>query len=63
MRQWRSAAVALEEVRRAELRRADLARVAADLEDACLASLETIPPEPTSGLVTQQRLFHRAPGR
>jgi hypothetical protein len=63
MRQWRSAAGALEQVRRAELRQVDLARVAADLEDACLASLQGDPPGPTSGLVIQQRLFHRTPGR
>lgn len=63
MAQWRSAAIELAQVRCAEIATADLGTVAAQLEDACLASLQTKPPGPTSGLVIQQRLFHKARGR
>ena len=59
MAQWRSAAVALERVRLQELRTADLARIAADLDDACLASARANGFELTSGLIEQQRLLHR----
>ncbi len=58
MAQWRNAAVVLEQIRHAEFRCADLRGVAASLEDGCLASLRTHPPQPTSGLVAQQRAFH-----
>lgn len=58
MAQWRSAAVALERVRIQEIRALDLARVAADLDDACLATVHTAGPRPTSGLIAQQRIFH-----
>ncbi len=59
MAQWRSAAVALERVRLQEIRTADLARIAADLEDACLAAARAQGSEPTSGLIAQQRFLHR----
>jgi hypothetical protein len=62
MAQWRSAAVALERVRLQELRAADLARIAADLDDACLASLRAHGPDVTSGLIEQQRILHRGRG-
>jgi hypothetical protein len=62
MAQWRSAAVALERVRLDELRTADLARIAADLDDACLASMRAHGSEPTSGLIEQQRIFHGGNG-
>jgi len=57
--QWRSAAVALERVRLQELQAADLARIAADLDDACLASVRAAGPAPSSGLIAQQRFLHR----
>ena len=60
--QWRSAAVALERVRLQELRAADLARVAADLDDACLAFARARGLAPTSGLIAQQRFLHRRRG-
>jgi hypothetical protein len=57
--QWRSAAVALERVRLEELRDADLARIAADLDDACLAASVARGSEQSSGLIAQQYFFHR----
>lgn len=62
MAQWRAAAVALERVRLQELSTADLGRIAADLDDACLASARASALEPTSGLIAQQRVLHRRPG-
>ena len=59
MAQWRSAAVALARVRLQELCTADLARIAADLDDACLASMRAHGSEPSSGLIEQQRVLHR----
>ena len=61
MAQWRSAAVALAQVRQREVASADLGRIAADLEDACLASARARGPALTSGLVAQQRALHRLP--
>ncbi|MDQ8164713.1 MAG: hypothetical protein P3A28_03015 [Gemmatimonadota bacterium] len=57
--QWRSAAVALERIRVDELREVDLARVATDLEDACLASAAASEASRHSGLVEQQAALHR----
>lgn len=62
MTQWRSAAVALERIRLQELQAADLARIAADLDDACLAFVRGPGPAPTSGLIAQQRFLHRRRG-
>ena len=62
MAQWRAAAVALERVRLEELRTADLARIAADLDDACLAAVRAHGSELNSGLIEQQRLLHRRNG-
>jgi hypothetical protein len=62
MAQWRSAAVALERVRVQELDTADLSRIAADLDDACLATVRARGPEPYSGLIEQQRILNRRPG-
>lgn len=59
MAQWRSAAVALERVRLAELDCADLARIAADLDDASVAAAPPRALTLTSGLIDQQRLFAR----
>ena len=58
MAQWRSAAVALERVRLAELGSADLARIAADLDDASLVAAGNRARSVTSGLIEQQRLLH-----
>jgi hypothetical protein len=62
MAQWRSAAVALERVRLQELGTADLGRIAADLDDACLASARANGSTLTSGLIEQQRVLHRGNG-
>jgi hypothetical protein len=61
MAQWQSAAAALAAVRQQELETADLWRIASDLEDACVASARRAAADlpATSGLVEQQRLFHR----
>jgi len=60
MAQWRSAAVELARVGQVERAHVDLGRVAADLEDACVASArEALLSPPTSGLIDQQRWLHR----
>ncbi|MDZ4673071.1 MAG: hypothetical protein SGI84_01370 [Gemmatimonadota bacterium] len=61
MAQWRSAAIALERVRLMELRSADLARIATDLDDASCQAARARAAIATSGLIAQQRLFHRRP--
>ncbi|MGQ0765958.1 MAG: hypothetical protein ACT4OZ_09855 [Gemmatimonadota bacterium] len=60
--QWRSAAIALEKVRYAELLDADLGRIALQLDDACLHAIRARSQQITSGLIEQQRLFMRARG-
>jgi hypothetical protein len=60
MAQWRSAAIALERIRAAEMASADLARIASDLDDLSIAAARIRGGETTSGLVVQQRLFVRA---
>lgn len=60
MAQWRSAAIALERIRAVELAGADLARIASDLDDLSIAAARARGRDTTSGLVVQQRLFHRA---
>jgi ABC-type uncharacterized transport system YnjBCD ATPase subunit len=55
--QWRTAAVALERVRVSEHRAMDLAEVAAELDEALLASVRQGERSEHSGLVEQQRLF------
>jgi hypothetical protein len=60
MTQWSSAAVELARVRQAELEHVDFWRVAADLEDACVAlAREARLAPPSSGLIDQQRCLHR----
>jgi hypothetical protein len=59
MTQWHSAAIELAQVRQVELASADLARIASDLEDACVASAQARGPAPSSGLIEQQRLLTR----
>ena len=63
MAQWRSAAVALARARAEELRNIDLARVANDLEDASIVAARARAAATASGLVTQQRIFHRRNAR
>lgn len=58
MAQWRRAGPALERIRLNELLSADLARIAQDLEDACVASVRANPPGPDSGLIAQQAALH-----
>lgn len=58
MAQWRSAAVALAQVRLAELACVDLARVADDLESASLVASRERAASTTSGLIRQQQIFH-----
>jgi hypothetical protein len=62
MAQWRSAAVALERVRVAEMQAADLDAVATQLDDATRAAALAPGSRPDSGLIEQQRLFQRARG-
>ncbi len=59
MAQWRSAAMALQRVRLDEILGADLARIARDLEDACMASASERSASTTSGLIEQQRALHQ----
>ena len=58
--QWRSASIELPRAVQAQLLAVDLWRVAADLEDACVASASAERRVAgLSGLVEQQRLLHR----
>jgi hypothetical protein len=63
MAQWRSAAIALAQVRAQELAVADLARIASDLDEVCIEAARTRGLAPTSGLVIQQRIFQLAAQR
>lgn len=60
MAQWRSAAVALARVRSQELASVDLARIAHDLDDVSVPAARTRGLSTTSGLIAQQRIFHRS---
>lgn len=62
MAQWRAAGPVLERIRLLELAIVDMGRIAAALEDACLAGVQSLDPERISGLVEQQRLLHRRSG-
>ena len=59
MAQWRSAAIALERVRLSELDSADLARIAADLDDISIVAGRARGLLATSGLIAQQDTLHR----
>ena len=59
VRRWRTAGPLLEQLRRDEIRRTDTARAMLQLEDAFAAALRECPPQPTSGLVEQQKWFAR----
>jgi hypothetical protein len=60
MSQWRSAAVALAQVRAQEIASADLARIANDLDDVSIQAARARSLATSSGLVAQQRIFGRA---
>lgn len=57
---WRQAGIALERIRRSELRELDTLRTISHL---CSSAPCERPLRPTSGLVEQQRWFKRAAGR
>ncbi len=60
MHAWKSAAPALEAIRRAELRRLDAYAAIQLLCGPADYRVEPRAPKPTSGLVEQQRIFGRA---
>ena len=57
VRQWAEAAAIMQEVRDEDIRNADTARAMRCFGGAVEALLHDHPPEPWSGLVTQQRWF------
>jgi hypothetical protein len=61
-RTWSEAAPRLAEIRRRELETVHVAEVVRSLSDAFEASIRSIEPSSTSGLVEQQRLFARLRG-
>ena len=61
-RTWHEAGPRLDAIRRRELQTVCVADVVHSLADAFAASLRTMKPNPTSGLVEQQRLFARLRG-
>lgn len=60
--QWRAAGPELERIRLQELDAADLGQIADALEDAYRAAAPERARSTTSGLVEQQRAFHRGRG-
>jgi hypothetical protein len=56
---WRTAAPVLERLRAEAIRRSDTAAAIEQLSDAFESALRHYPPEKTTGLVEQQRLFAR----
>lgn len=54
---WAKAGPELERIRREELDRVDVRQAIEALEDAFLSALLHFPPQPSSGLLEQQRLF------
>jgi len=56
---WKVTGQTLAEIKREELRRADVAAIVLSLTDASEAELTAYPPKPTSGLVEMQRVFRR----
>ncbi len=57
---WQAAGPELEKIRRQQIRQADTRLAIENLDDAFNSALLHFPPRPTSGLVEQQRLFHRS---
>lgn len=56
---WRRAGPELERMRREDIRRADTARSIPAFDGLFEGAIRDFPPKPTSGLVEQQRCFHR----
>jgi len=59
VRQWAEAEAVMQEVRDEDIRNTDTARAMRCFSGAVEALLRDHPPEPWSGLVTQQRLFSK----
>lgn len=57
---WRRAGPELERMRREEIRHADTARSIPAFDGLFEGAIREFPAKPTSGLVEQQRCFHRA---
>lgn len=57
---WRRAGPELERMRRQSIREADTAAAIPAFDGAFEAAVRDLPPQPTSGLVEQQRRFARA---
>ncbi len=57
---WRRAGPELERIRAEEIRATDTARSIQILDDAFESAIRLNPPQATSGLIEQQRLFVRA---
>jgi hypothetical protein len=57
VRQWAEAAAVMQEIRDEDIRNADTARAMRCFGGSVEALLPSHPPEPWSGLVTQQRWF------
>jgi len=57
---WRNASKELEKLRHEEIRNANTQLAIERLDDAFEAALLHFPLRPSSGLVEQQRLFHRS---
>lgn len=60
MSAWRRAEPELERMRRDEIRRADTAASIPAFDGLFEGAVRDFPPKPMSGLVEQQRCFHRA---
>jgi hypothetical protein len=60
MAAWRRAAPEMERMRREEIRRADTAAAIPAFDGLFENAVQNFPPGPGSGLVEQQRCFHRA---
>ena len=56
---WRRAGPELERMRRAEIRRTDTTRSIPAFDGLFEGAIRDFPAKPTSGLVEQQRCFHR----
>jgi hypothetical protein len=59
VRMWRKTGAALESIKRAELERLNTATAVTQLSEAFDAALRSAPSRLTSGLVEQQRIYHK----
>jgi hypothetical protein len=59
---WREASAALTDIKRNELRGLDTPQALDQLADAFNAALRHAHPQPTSGLIEQQRIYARLRG-